>query len=63
MEKPIKIKTVKGWASHCSHYGITRAYGEKQKAVAFVKMQNDEYNGTCSHKVIPVLITPIIKKK
>jgi hypothetical protein len=58
-----QIKAVKGWGCHCSEQGVTRAYNDYSKARAFTKMLNDEYDGTCSHRVIPVLITPLIAKK
>ncbi len=60
--KQKRIKSIKGWATCCSIQGITRAYRDKDKCKDYIYEQNQANLG-CKHKIIPVLITPLVVAK
>lgn len=62
MKKPTQRGKVNMWAIECSIKGIVVVFPNKNKANDKRKFMNEEFKGTCTHKIVPVIITFPYKK-
>jgi len=58
-----KIKSVKGYGVICNNKQPMSAYENMDSAKNHQQFLDKVYFGYCEHKIIPVLITPIKRKK